>query len=221
MDPKHRDRIAFARICSGKFRKGMKLKHTRTGKMLTMHSPQLFLAQDRETAEEAFAGDILGLPNTGGLRIGDTLVEGNEDLQFADIPSFAPELMKRAKPEDPLKAKHLGKALEQLAEEGAASVFKTLLGSDFIVGVVGSLQFDVLADRIRNEYDIPVTFEPTELYTARWMEGEPAVIKSYVDTNRSAVANDHDGDFVFLARNAWHLQDAQDKNEAITFKAVK
>ena len=221
MDPKHRDRIAFARICSGKFKKGMKLKHTRTGKMLTMHSPQLFLAQDRETAEEAFAGDILGLPNTGGLRIGDTLVEGNEDLQFADIPSFAPELMKRAKPEDPLKAKHLGKALEQLAEEGAASVFKTLLGSDFIVGVVGSLQFDVLADRIRNEYDIPVTFEPTELYTARWMEGEQAVIKSYVDTNRSAVANDHDGDFVFLARNAWHLQDAQDKNEAITFKAVK
>lgn len=221
MDPKHRDRIAFTRICSGKFKKGMKLKHVRSGKILTMHSPQLFLAQDREMAEEAFAGDIIGLPNTGGLRIGDTLTEG-EDLKFSDIPSFAPEMMRRAKPADPLKAKHLGKALEQLAEEGAASVFKTLIGSDFIVGVVGSLQFDVLIDRIRNEYDLPVTFEPTELYTARWLEcGNAAKLKNFVDTNRSAIANDHDGDYVFLARNAWHLGDAQEKNSDIAFKAVK
>ncbi len=222
MDPKHRDRIAFTRICSGKFKKGMKLKHSRTGKMMTIHSPQLFLAQDRETAEEAFAGDILGLPNTGGLRIGDTLVEGNEDLKFADIPSFAPEMMRRAKPTDPMKAKHLGRALEQLAEEGAASVFKTLLGSDFIVGVVGALQFEVLADRIRTEYEIPVTFEPTELHTARWLEaGNAAKLKSFVDTNRSSIAQDHDGDYVFLARNAWHLGDAEDKNKDITFKAIK
>lgn len=222
MDPKHRDRIAFTRICSGKFRKGMKLKHSRSGKMITIHSPQLFLAQDRETAEEAYAGDILGLPNTGGLRIGDTLVEGNEDLQFADIPSFAPEMMRRAKPEDPLKAKHLGKALEQLAEEGAASVFKTLLGSDFIVGVVGALQFEVLADRIRTEYEVPVSFEATELRTARWLACDNAAkLKSFVDTNRSSIANDHDGDYVFLARNAWHLADAEDKNPDIEFKAIK
>ncbi len=122
MDPKHRDRMAFARICSGKFKKGMKLKHPRSGKFLTMHSPQLFFAQDRETAEEAYAGDILGLPNHGNLRIGDALTEG-EDITFIGIPSFAPELMKRAIPEDPMKAKHLGNALIQLAEEGALIFF--------------------------------------------------------------------------------------------------
>ena len=221
MDPKHRDRIAFTRICSGKFRKGMKLKHVRSGKTLTMHSPQLFLAQDREVAEVAYAGDIIGLPNTGGLRIGDALTEG-EELAFSDIPNFAPELMKRARPEDPLKAKHLGRALEQLAEEGAARVFKPMLGADWIVGVVGSLQFDVLADRIRTEYEIPVKFEVTELYTARWMFCEDgAKLKAFADANRSSVGTDHDGDYVFLARNAWHLSDAQDKNPDFSFESVK
>lgn len=221
MDPKHRDRIAFVRICSGKFRKGMKLKHVRSGKNLTIHSPQLFLAQDRASAEEAYAGDVIGIPNTGGLRIADALTEG-EVLAFSDIPNFAPELMRRARPEDPLKAKHLGKALEQLAEEGAARVFKPMLGADWIVGVVGALQFDVLADRIRTEYEIPVKFEATELYTARWLSCENAgTLKTFVDTNRSALATDHDGDYVFLARNAWHLSDAQDKNGDITFSDVK
>ena len=221
MDPKHRDRMAFARICSGQFKKGMKLKHVRSGKMQVIHSPQLFLAQDRASAEEAFPGDIIGLPNYGGLRIGDALTEG-EDLVFSDIPSFAPELMQRARPMDPLKAKHLGKALEQLAEEGAARVFKPIMGADWIVGVVGSLQFDVLADRIRTEYDIPVKFEATELYTARWLAAEDAgVLKKFVDGNQMSCANDHDGDPVFLARNAWHLDDATSKNEAIEFKAVK
>ncbi len=221
MDPKHRDRMAFMRICSGRFRKGMKLKHVRSGKMLTIHSPQLFLAQDRAAAEEAFAGDIIGLPNTGGLRIADALTEG-EALSFCDIPNFAPELMRRARPEDPLKAKHLGRALEQLAEEGAARVFKTLMGSDWIVGVVGSLQFDVLADRIRTEYEIPIKFEATELYTARWLACDtPATLKSFVDSTRSSIALDHDEDYVFLARNAWHLSDAQDKNPDITFLSVK
>ena len=211
MDPKHRDRMAFARICSGKFKRGMKLKHVRSGKMQTIHSPQLFLAQDREMAEEAFPGDIIGLPNYGGLRIGDGLTEG-EDLQFSDIPNFAPELMQRARPEDPLKAKHLGKALEQLAEEGAARVFKPIMDADWIVGVVGVLQFDVLADRIRSEYEIPVKFEQTQLHTARWLEADdPQVLKAFLDTNRSAIANDHDGDPVFLARNDWHLTDAIEK----------
>lgn len=221
MDPKHRDRMAFARICSGKFKRGMKLKHVRSGKNLTIHSPQLFLAQDRETAEEAFPGDIIGLPNYGGLRIGDGLTEG-EDLIFTDIPSFAPELMQRARPEDPLKAKHLGKALEQLAEEGAARVFKPIMHADWVVGVVGALQFDVLADRIRTEYEIPVKFEQTELYTARWLDSEdPQVLKKFTDSNQSAIANDHDGDPVFMARNAWHLGDAQEKNPDIIFKATK
>lgn len=221
MDPKHRDRMAFMRICSGKFRKGMKLKHVRTGKAMVIHSPQLFLAQDRADAQEAFAGDIIGLPNTGGLRIADALTEG-EELAFSDIPNFAPELMRRARPEDPLKAKHLGRALEQLAEEGAARVFKPLLGSDWIVGVVGALQFEVLADRIRTEYDVPAKFETTDLYTARWLFCDtPAKLKAFADANRSSIALDHDGDTVFLARNAWHLNDAQDKNKDILFKDVK
>lgn len=221
MDPKHRDRMAFARICSGQFKRGMKLKHVRSNKNLTIHSPQLFLAQDREMAEEAFPGDIIGLPNYGGLRIGDALTEG-EDLIFCDIPSFAPELMQKARPEDPLKAKHLGKALEQLAEEGAARVFKPQMGSDWVVGVVGSLQFDVLRDRIRSEYEIPVKFEQTELYTARWLSCDDAgTLKKFCDSNQSSIANDHDGDPVFMARNAWHLADAEEKNPKIVFMATK
>ena len=221
MDPKHRDRIAFTRICSGQFKKGMKLKHVRNGKMLTIHSPQLFLAQDREMAEEAFAGDIIGLPNYGGLRIGDALTEG-EDLVFSGIPSFAPELMQRARPEDPLKAKHLGKALEQLAEEGAARIFKPIFDADWIVGVVGQLQFDVLADRIRTEYSIPVKFEQTPLYAARWLQADDAkALKKFTDANQSSIAHDHDGDPVFLARNDWHLNDAVSKNSEIRFQATK
>ena len=221
MDPKHRDRIAFTRICSGQFKKGMKLKHVRSDKMLTIHSPLMFMAQDRETVETAVAGDIIGLPNYGGLRIGDALTEG-EDLTFTDIPSFAPELMQRARPEDPLKAKHLSKALEQLAEEGAARIFKPVMEADWIVGVVGALQFDVLADRIRTEYAIPVKFEQTNLYTARWLKADdPKILKKFVDSNQSAIANDHDGDPVFLARNDWHLNDAIEKNKEVRFQATK
>jgi peptide chain release factor 3 len=221
MDPKHRDRMAFARICSGKFKRGMKLKHVRSGKMQVIHSPQLFLAQDREMAEEAYPGDIIGLPNYGGLRIGDALTEG-EDLIFSDIPNFAPELMQRARPEDPLKAKHLGKALEQLAEEGAARVFKPIMDADWVVGVVGALQFDVLADRIRTEYEIPVKFEQTQLYTARWLSADdPQTLKKFIDANRSSIAYDHDEDPVFMARNDWHLTDAMEKNKDITFAATK
>ncbi|MFP4097672.1 MAG: peptide chain release factor 3 [Alphaproteobacteria bacterium] len=221
MDPKHRDRIAFTRICSGKFHKGMKLKHVRSGKMLTIHSPQLFLARDREVAEEAFPGDIIGLPNYGGLRIGDSLTEG-EELVFTGIPSFAPEYIQRARAEDPLKAKHLGKALEQLAEEGAARIFKPYSDPDWIVGVVGPLQFDVLRDRIRTEYLIPVKFEQTSLYTARWISSDnPAVLSKFIDRNQASIARDHDDDPVFLARNAWHLNDAVDKNKDIVFSATK
>ncbi|MCK5384704.1 MAG: peptide chain release factor 3 [Alphaproteobacteria bacterium] len=221
MDPKHRDRIAFTRICSGKFRKGMKLKHVRSGKMLTIHSPQLFLAQDREVAEEAYPGDIIGLPNYGDLRIGDALTEG-EELVFTGIPSFAPEYMQRARAEDPLKAKHLGKALVQLAEEGAARVFKPYADPDWIVGVVGPLQFDVLRDRIRTEYEIPVKFEETSLYTARWISAQDqAVLKAFIDANQVSIARDHDDDPVFMARNAWHLNDAEDKNANISFSSTK
>jgi peptide chain release factor 3 len=206
MDPKHRDRIAFVRLISGHFERGQKLTHVPSGSQLKVVNPLLFLAQDREVAEEAFAGDIIGIPNHGKLRVGDTLTEG-EVLHFTGIPSFAPELIQAVRPIDPMKTKHLEKALVQLAEEGAASCFKARLGSTWLVGVVGSLQFDVLADRIRTEYSIEVRFESTELQTARWVfSDDQAELKSFENSNSSALADDHAGNLVFLARNTWHLE---------------
>ncbi|MDE0944593.1 MAG: peptide chain release factor 3 [Alphaproteobacteria bacterium] len=221
MDPKHRDRMAFMRICSGHFKKGMKLKHVRSGKQINMHNPILFLAQDRGTAEEAYAGDIIGLPNHGNLHIGDALTEG-EELTFTGIPSFAPEMINRVAPDDPMKAKHLGRALQQLAEEGAASVFKPRLGANWFVGVVGALQFEVLADRIAAEYELPVHFEPSSLYTARWVFCDnEATLKRFADKERAVVADDHEGDLVLLARNAWHLDDLARDWPDLTFAATK
>jgi len=220
MDPKHRDRIAFVRLVSGKFKKGMKLKHVRSGKIMSVHNAQLFLAQDREIAEEAYAGDIMGIPNHGNLRIGDSLTEG-EIIHFTGVPSFAPEMLQKVRSEDPMKAKHLGRALEQLAEEGAASVFKPNLGSDWVVGVVGSLQFDVLADRIRTEYQIPVKFEATSLMTAEWIEGDAREVKLFTDHNRASMAIDHSGAPVYLARNSWHLDKAKDDYPSLKFLRIK
>jgi len=171
MDPKHRDRVAFIRLSSGHFKRGMKLTHVRTKKPMSVSNPVLFLASDRELAEEAWAGDIIGIPNHGQLRIGDTLSEG-EALRVTGIPSFAPELLQNCRAGDPLKAKHLEKALKQFAEEGAAKVFKPNIGSGFIVGVVGALQFDVLASRIELEYGLPVRFEPSQFTSARWVSGQ-------------------------------------------------
>ncbi|MPY69290.1 MAG: peptide chain release factor 3 [Alphaproteobacteria bacterium] len=208
MDPKHRDRIAFVRLASGHFRRGMKLRHVRTDKTMAMHNPVLFLARDRELAEEAWAGDIIGVPNHGNLHIGDALTEG-ETLHFTGIPSFAPEHLQRVRPTDPMRAKHLGRALTQLAEEGVARVFRPRVGTDWIVGVVGALQFEVLADRIRTEYDVPVAFEPVALHTARWVSApDEAALKKFIKANEGAIADDHRGDPVFLARNAWHLDRA-------------
>ena len=221
MDPKHRDRIAFVRLCSGHFRRGMKLYHVRSGKTLTVHNPVLFLAQDRELAEEAYAGDVIGIPNHGNLRIGDALTEG-ECLRFTGIPSFAPELLQAVRPEDPMRAKHLERALLQLSEEGAARAFRRELSNDWIVGAVGALQFDVLSDRIRNEYAVPVRFEPTSLYTARWIEAEKSdELKAFASANRASLAEDYDGTPVFLARNAWHLNDAAENWPGIRFLTTK
>jgi peptide chain release factor 3 len=221
MDPKHRDRIAFFRIASGHFRRGMKLTHVRSGKPMTVHNPLMFLAADRELADEAWAGDIIGIPNHGTLRIGDGLTEG-EQLTFTGIPSFAPELLQRVRPEDPMKAKHLGRALQQLAEEGVTRVFKPKLDANWVVGVVGALQFDVLADRIRTEYDVPVFFEQAALITARWVEADsPVELKRFVDANMSALADDHDGAPVFLARNAWHLSHTAEQWPQIRFLKTK
>jgi peptide chain release factor 3 len=221
MDPKHRDRIAFVRLCSGHFKRGLKMTHVRSGSVLTVHNPVLFLAQDRELAEEAFAGDIIGVPNHGKLRIGDTLTEG-ETLNFTGIPSFAPELLQRVRPIDPMRAKHLGRALEQLAEEGAARVFKPVIGSNWIVGVVGALQFDVLADRIRTEYDIPVVFEHASLYTARWIVcDDRKLLDRFRSGNEGYLAHDHTGTLVFLARNAWHLETTEKDFPDLKFLKTK
>lgn len=217
MDPKHRDRIAFMRICSGHFKRGMSLYQVRTGKSLKVPTPVMFLAQERELAEDAYAGDIIGIPNHGQLRIGDTLTEG-EKLHFTGIPSFAPELLKSVRAVDPLKSKHLGTALQQIAEEGGASVFKPIIGSEWIVGAVGALQFEVMADRIRTEFNIPVIFESTQYYTARWFESDDkSQLQKFIDSNQMNIASDHDGANVFLARNAWHLNKAAEDFPKIKF----
>ena len=217
MDPRHRDRLAFVRLCSGQFKRGMKLFHPRSGKSLNMHNPVLFMAQDRALAEEAWAGDILGVPNHGNLHIGDALTEG-ENLQFKGIPSFAPELLQRVRPEDPMRAKHLGRALVHLAEEGAALILKTVVGSDWIVGVAGALQFEVLADRIRTEYNIPVRFESTPFQTARWIDAEDSrELKRFQDGNELNIALDHHDLPVYLARSAWQLTCATEDWPAVQF----
>ncbi|NKB48887.1 MAG: peptide chain release factor 3 [Alphaproteobacteria bacterium] len=217
MDPKHRDRVAFFRVTSGHFKRGMKLFAVRSGKSINLHNPMMFLAQDRETAEDAWPGDIIGIPNHGNLRIGDTLTEG-EQIQFAGVPSFAPELLMAVNAADPMRVKHLGRALTQLAEEGVARVFRTRLGSNWVVGVLGALQFEVMADRIRTEYDVPVRFSPVAIHTARWLEADDAhALKKFIDKNSAAIADDHDGTPVFLARNAWHLENAAKEAPDIRF----
>jgi peptide chain release factor 3 len=220
IDPQHRDRVAFLRICSGRFRRGMKLKHGRSGRMMSIQNPVFFLARDRNLAEEAWPGDILGIPNHGTLRIGDTLTEG-EDIRVTGIPNFAPEILRRVRLDDPMKSKHLRRALEQLAEEGVTRIFKPLVGGDWIVGVVGALQLEVLAARIKSEYELGVRFEPAPYDGARWIEGEAAEVKRFVDANRAAVAEDHDGAPVYLARNAWDLSTTIREWPAVRFGATR
>ncbi|MBN2630384.1 MAG: peptide chain release factor 3 [Rhodobacteraceae bacterium] len=204
MDPKHRDRVAFVRLASGHFERGMKLMHVRTKKPMAVANPVMFLAADRELAEEAWAGDIIGIPNHGQLRIGDALTEG-EALRFTGIPSFAPELLQGVRAMDPMKAKHLEKALTQFAEEGAAKVFKPMIGSGYIVGVVGALQFEVLASRIEQEYGLPVRFEGSQFKSARWIQGPKAEMEKLININKQHIATDHDGDYVFLTRLQWDI----------------
>jgi hypothetical protein len=204
MDPKHRDRVAFVRLCSGHFTRGMKLHHVRAAKPMAISNPVLFLAAERELAEDAWAGDIIGIPNHGQLRIGDALTEG-ETLHFTGIPAFAPELLQNVRAGDPMKAKHLDKALTQFAEEGAAKLFKPQVGSGWIVGVVGPLQFDVLASRIELEYGLPVRFEPTQFTSARWVSGSRDGIEAFARANNGHMAEDHDGDPVYMTRLQWDI----------------
>ena len=221
MDPNHRDRIAFFRICSGRFQRGMKLRHVRSGKVMALVNPVFFLARDRELAEEAFPGDIMGIPNHGQLRIGDTLSE-SEDLRFLGIPTFAPEVLRRVRLDDPMKAKQLKKALEDLAEEGVSQVFKPIDGSTWIVGVVGPLQFDVLTTRIESEYNIKAGFEDAPFVTARWVAAnDEAELKRFGEANKSNMAEDRDGGLVYLARNSWQLNRAQQDFPGVRFTATR
>jgi peptide chain release factor 3 len=220
MDPKHRDRVAFVRLASGHFERGMKLTHVRSKKIMAVASPVMFLAADRELAEEAWAGDIIGIPNHGQLRIGDALTEG-ESLRFTGIPSFAPELLQGVRAGDPLKAKHLEKALMQFAEEGAAKVFKPMIGSGYIVGVVGALQFEVLASRIEQEYALPVRFEPSAFTSARWVAGPKAEVERFVNVNKGHIATDNDGDMVFLTRLKWDIDRVERDYPDLRLTAVK
>jgi len=220
MDPKHRDRVAFVRLASGHFERGMKLLHVRSKKPMAVSNPVLFLAADRELAEEAWAGDIIGIPNHGQLRIGDTLTEG-EEIRVTGIPSFAPELLRNVRATDPMKAKHLEKALMQFAEEGAAKVFKPNIGSGFIVGVVGALQFEVLASRIDLEYGIPVRFEPSQFTSARWVSGPKLPLEKFVEANKQHIARDHDGDVVYLTRLQWDIDRAERDYPDLRLTATK
>ena len=205
MDPNHLDRIAFMRVCSGKLTRGRRAKLVRTGKPISLSTPQVFLAQDRALAEEAFAGDVVGIPNHGTLRIGDTLTEG-EDLVFHGVPSFAPEILRRIKLTDAMKAKKLREALQQMAEEGVVQLFLPRDGSGAIVGVVGALQLDVLKERLQAEYGLPIDYEPTRFQLCRWIEaGDTTDLDKFVDAHGSSVAADLDGAPVFMAATPFSL----------------
>jgi peptide chain release factor 3 len=220
MDPNHRDRMAFARICSGRLERGMKLKQVRTGKLIPLNAPQFFFARDRQLAEEAFAGDVVGIPNHGTLRIGDTLTQ-EEDLQFLGVPSFAPEILRRVRLDDAMKAKKLRQALQELAEEGVVQLFRPHDGSQPIVGVVGTLQLDVLQARLAGEYSVAIGFEPTPYNLARWISGDRALVGKFTQDQRTAMADDVDGDPVYLATSAFMLRRTSEQNAGLLFKDIK
>ena len=221
MDPNHRDRIAFARICSGKLERGMKARLSRTGKQLGLTAPQFFFASQRQIADTAYAGDVVGIPNHGTLRIGDPLTEG-EPLVFHGVPNFAPEILRRVRLGDAMKAKKLKEALQQMAEEGVVQLFVPEDGSPAIVGVVGALQLDVLKERLKQEYGLPVDFEAARFNVCRWIShADRAQLEAFMTKQRSAIARDLDGDPVFLAENAFSLNYEADRAPGMVFKEIK
>jgi peptide chain release factor 3 len=220
MDPQHRDRIAFMRLCSGRFRRGMKLTPSGSGKPIAVHSPIMFFAQDRELAEEAWPGDIIGIPNHGTLRVGDTLTEG-ESIRFTGLPNFAPEILRRVALVDPTKTKQLRKALDDLSEEGVIQVFYPEIGSSWVVGVVGQLQLDVLLSRLDAEYKVAAKLEPSPWDTARWLSGDEAAVKAFVAISQSQLARDRDGALVYMAKSAWEVGYVQERHPEVRFSATK
>jgi peptide chain release factor 3 len=221
MDPAHHDRVAFLRVTSGAFRRGMKLFQVRTGRAAAVNSALTFLARQREQADEAVAGDIIGLPNHGTIRIGDTFTEG-EALEFTGIPSFAPELFRRVRLRDPLRAKALHKGLAQLSEEGATQFFRPLDGNDLIVGAIGVLQFEVIAHRLKSEYGVECSFENVPVATARWVDFEdPRIEEDFRNRARGNLAFDASGALAYIAPNRVNLQLAMDRWPKVRFHATR
>ena len=205
MDPAHRDRIAFLRICSGRFQRGMKVRHHRIGKDVNLSKAIIFMAQDRAHVEEAYPGDIIGLHNHGTIKVGDTFTE-KEPLKFTGIPSFAAEHFRRVRLKSPLKAKQLDKGLQQLSEEGAIQVFRPLASNDYIVGAVGVLQFDVTMERLKVEYGVDAVYEAIDFATARWISCEDSKsLAEFEKKNQANLALDAEGNLSYLAPSEWRL----------------
>jgi peptide chain release factor 3 len=221
MDPQHRDRVAFLRICSGRLEKGARLLQVRTGKQVPVTAPLFFFAKDRQVAEEAWPGDVVGIANHGILRIGDTLTEG-EPINFRGVPSFAPEHLRRVRLDDPMLAKKLNKALEQLADEGVVQIFRPLDGSSPVIGVVGLLQIDVLQSRLKVEYGVPAGFENTQWEYLRWVTSEDRdALSRFSQFNRSELAEDHDGELVALFSSDWRRRRAEEEWKTLSFHGLR
>ncbi len=221
MNPMHRDRIAFMRLCSGRFRRGMKLTQVSTGKAIAVHSPILFFAQEREVVDDAYPGDIIGIPNHGVLRVGDTLTDGPA-VSITGLPNFAPEILRRVVLKDPTKTKQLKKALDDMAEEGVTQVFHPAIGAQMIVGVVGQLQLEVLISRLEAEYKVDAALEASPWDTARWVASDDApAMKAFSAQHRTAIATDRDGASVFMAKDSWDLNYVTGKNPLVRFTATK
>ena len=221
MDPKHRDRIAFVRICSGRYEKGMKLHHVRTGKEVRIADALTFFAAEREHLEEAWAGDIIGLHNHGTIQIGDTFTEG-ENLGFTGIPHFAPELFRRVRLKDPLKSKQLRQGLQELAEEGATQVFFPERNNDIILGAVGVLQFDVVAERLKQEYKVECIYEPVNVWSARWVESsDRKKLDEFSNKATDNLAVDGGGHLTYLAPTRVNLSLTEERWPEISFRATR
>ncbi|WP_374962801.1 peptide chain release factor 3 [Spongiibacter tropicus] len=221
MDPKHRDRIAFMRICSGTYKKGMKMRHVRLGKDVKIADAVSFLAGDRELVEEAVSGDIIGLHNHGTIQIGDTFTEG-EAMTFTGIPHFAPELFRRIRLKDPMKSKQLQKGLQQLSEEGSTQVFMPQRNSDLIVGAVGVLQFDVVAYRLKDEYKVEAIYEPVNIHTARWVEcDDPKAFEEFKRKCADNLAIDGGGHLTYLAPTRVNLSLTEERHPEVRFRATR
>ncbi len=220
MDPAHRDRIAFFRICSGKFTRGMKVRHLRLGRDVQIANATIFMAQDRTHVDEAYPGDIIGIHNHGTIKIGDTFSQG-EDLQYTGIPNFAPEHFRKIRLLNPLKSKALEKGLVQLAEEGTTQVFRPLMGADWIIGAVGLLQFDVVMHRLEHEYNVKAAYEPASYATARWVTGEKKKLEEFQKKEVMSCYIDGEGNLAYLAGSQWRLDNTMDNWKELQFHATR